>query len=195
MTSSRFAQALEKLDGLHAQDPRSIEVNEESVPKELWHARQMTRWLAHLNDAPSELLQLAVRAQHLQRWQVSRNEYPEGRKGYLHWRRDQGRRAGETTANVMRECGYSDEDAERTAQMIRKEGLARDPEVQTVEDCACLVFLENYFSDFSRQVEHDHMIRIIQKTWGKMSEAARNQALELPMDDDSRAMVEEALAA
>ncbi len=194
-TSPRFEQALKKLDELHAEDPRSVEVDGEALPKELWHAQQMTRWLGQLDDAPSELLQLAVRAQHLQRWQVSRDEYPEGRRGYLHWRRDQGRRAGETTAGVMRECGYCEEDAERVAQMIRKEGLARDPEVQTVEDCACLVFLENYFADFSRQVERDHMIRIIQKTWGKMSDAARNQALQLPMDDSSRAMVEEALAA
>src|SRR5690606_13295164 len=141
-----------------------------------------------------ELTQIAVRAQHLQRWQVPRKEYPEGRAGYLAWRRDQGRRAGETAAGIMRESGYSAEDAERVAQMIRKQGLGRDAGAQAVEDCACLVFLENYFADFSRQVERDHLVDIVRKTWKKMSPRARELALLLPMADEARAVVEEALA-
>ncbi|MGQ4880515.1 DUF4202 domain-containing protein [Billgrantia sp. LNSP4103-1] len=189
-----FQRTIAALDALHAEDPRQVEVEGQSHPLELWHAGRMSAWLERVVDKPSELVQIAVRSQHLQRWLVPRSEYPEGRVGYLTWRRDQGKRAGETTARVMEAQGYSAEEAAEVARMIRKQGLGRDPGTQAVEDCACLVFLENYFADFSRQVEHDHLVRIVQMTWKKMSPRARELALELPMSDEARAVVEEALA-
>ncbi len=131
---------------------------------------------------------------HLQRWQVPREDYPEGRVGYLTWRRDQGIRAGDTAAKLMNDAGYSSDDTQRVATLVNKKGLGRDPDVQALEDCACLVFLENYFADFSRKVEHDHMLRIIQKTWRKMSPQAHEQALALPMSPASAALVNEALS-
>jgi hypothetical protein len=189
-----FQRTLAELDGLHAKDPRRVDVDGQPLPKELWHAGRMSAWLERVVEAPSELVQIAVRSQHLQRWEVPRSEYPEGRVGYLTWRRDQGKRAGETTARVMEAAGYSAEEAAEVSRMIRKQGLGRDPGTQAVEDCACLVFLENYFADFSRQVEHDHLVRIVQMTWKKMSPRARELALELPMSGEARAVVEEALA-
>lgn len=189
-----FYRTLAALDALHAEDPRSTEVQGESLPRELWHGRRMSDWLEALQDSPDELVQLAVRGQHLQRWEVPRSDYPEGRVGYLTWRRDQGRRAGETTARLMIEAGYSAEQAEAVSRMIRKQGLGRDPGTQAVEDCACLVFLENYFADFSRKIDHDHLIRILRMTWKKMSPKAHKLALGLPMSEEARALVEEALA-
>lgn len=189
-----FQRAMAELDALHAEDPRRVEVEGESLPLELWHAGRMSAWLERVMEAPSELVQIAARAQHLQRWQVPRNEYPEGRVGYLTWRRDQGKRAGDTTARVMEAAGYPAEEAAEVSRMIRKQGLGRDPGTQAVEDCACLVFLENYFADFSKQVEHDHLVRIVQMTWKKMSPRAHELALTLPMSDEARAVVEEALA-
>jgi len=194
MSDTPYAKTLAALDALHAEDPRQVEVEGEPVPRELWHAGRMSAWLERLHERPDERLRLAVRGQHLQRWQVPRGDYPEGRVGYLTWRRDQGRRAGETTARLMREAGYGEEDAEAVARMIRKQGLGRDPGTQAVEDCACLVFLENYFADFARQIDHDHLIRIVQMTWKKMSPAAHALALGLPMSDEARGLVEEALA-
>jgi hypothetical protein len=154
----------------------------------------MSDWLRTVQDSPDERVQLAVRGQHLQRWQLPRNDYPEGRVGYLTWRRDQGQRAGETTARLMVEAGYAVEAAETVSRMIRKQGLGRDPGTQAVEDCACLVFLENYFADFSRKIDHDHMVRIVRMTWKKMSPRAHELALGLPMNGEARALVEEALA-
>ncbi|MFO8045704.1 MAG: DUF4202 domain-containing protein [Halomonas sp.] len=194
MSDTRYAKTLAALDALHAEDPRCVEVEGESVPRELWHARRMSAWLERLHDRPDALMQLAVRGQHLQRWTVPRSDYPEGRVGYLTWRRDQGQRAGETTAGLMREAGFDDEAAEAVLRMIRKQGLGRDPGAQAVEDCACLVFLENYFADFSKQIDHDHLIRIVQMTWKKMSPTAHELALGLPMGDKARSLVEEALA-
>ncbi|MDW7747549.1 DUF4202 domain-containing protein [Halomonas sp.] len=194
MPLSPLDQTLAALDALHAEDPRRVEVDGGPVPQELWHAGRMSAWLERLHEHPDELMRLAVRGQHLQRWQVPRTDYPEGRVGYLTWRRDQGQRAGETTARLMQEAGYTAEQAERVARMIRKQGLGRDPGAQAVEDCACLVFLENYFGDFSKQIDHDHLIRIVQMTWKKMSPRAHELALALPMTAEARGLVEEALA-
>lgn len=191
-----FDQTLAAIDALHAEDPRATTlVDGTSMPQELAYAQRMSEWLERVHDAPDEVLRLAVRAQHLQRWLVARNEYPEGRVGYLTWRRDQGKRAGETTAQLMREAGYAAEEANRAATIIGKKGLGRDPDVQALEDSACLVFLENYFADFSRKIEHDHMVRIVQMTWRKMSPRAHELALALPMSDASLALVKEALGA
>lgn len=189
-----FEQTLTAIDALHAKDPRSTTLADgTSLPQELAYAQRMSSWLDKVHDTPDEVLRLAVRAQHLQRWLVPREEYPEGRIGYLTWRRDQGERAGDTTAKLMRDAGYSVADAERATAIIRKKGLGHDPDVQALEDCACLVFLENYFADFSRKIDHDHMVRIVQKTWGKMSPEAHKLALTLPMSDTSAALVKEAL--
>ena len=189
-----FDKTLAALDALHAEDPRQINVADDTLPQELWHAGRMSAWLERLDPASDALTRIAVRAQHLQRWQVPRSDYPEGRVGYLTWRRDQGQRAAETTAQLMEEAGYSPEQAQQVARMIRKQGLGREAGTQAVEDCACLVFLENYFGDFSKQIDHDHLIRIVQMTWKKMSPRAHELALGLPMSDEARGLVEEALA-
>ena len=191
---SSFEQTLTAIDALHAQDPRHTSLADgTTLPQELAYAQRMSQWLEQLHSAPNELLCIAVRAQHLQRWLVPRSDYPEGRIGYLTWRRDQGERAGDTTAKLMCDAGYSAAESERTATIIRKKGLGRDPDVQALEDCACLVFLENYFADFSRKIDHDHMVRIVQKTWGKMSPQAHTLALALPMNETCAALVKEAL--
>ena len=67
------------------------------------------------------------RAQHLQRWQLPRSDC-EGR-GYLTWRRDQSAQAGDTTAAIAEEAGYSQRSQTRR-YMIRKQGLGRDSDVQ-----------------------------------------------------------------
>ncbi|MGO1431343.1 MULTISPECIES: DUF4202 domain-containing protein [unclassified Halomonas] len=191
-----FEQTLVAIDALHAEDPRATTLTDgTSMPQELAYAQRMSGWLDCVHDAPDEVLRLAVRAQHLQRWLVPRAEYPEGRVGYLTWRRDQSIRAGDATAQLMLEAGYSDKDANRAAKIIGKKGLGRDADVQALEDCACLVFLENYFADFSRKIEHDHMVRIVQMTWRKMSPRAHALALKLPMSNASLALVKEALGA
>ncbi|MCP1673064.1 hypothetical protein J2T57_000156 [Natronocella acetinitrilica] len=194
MQKNRFDQALQALDALHAADPKEVAAGAQTLPLELWHAQRMSAWLERIRPDASETLRLAVRGQHLQRWRVPRSDYPAGRQGYLSWRRDQGQRAGETTAALMRDAGYDPTDAERAAALIRKEGLGTDADTQSLEDCACLVFLENYFADFSRRVDHAHMVRILRKTWRKMSPQAHELALALSMPDDARRLVEEAVS-
>ena len=62
-----------------------------------------------------------------------------------------------------------------------------------MEDALCLIFLETQFSDLAQQ-EADKIVNIVRKTWREMSPQGRQLALQLPMSDKDRAIVEEALS-
>ena len=63
-----------------------------------------------------------------------------------------------------------------------------------MEDVACLVFLKYYFADFITSHEEDKIIRVLRKTWRKMSEKAHQAALALELSPECGALVEKALA-
>ena len=71
------------------------------------------------------------------------------------------------------------------AHLIRKEDLKKDEETQTLEDVACLVFLDDQFEEFEQQHDEDKIVKILQKTWGKMSGRGHELALEIPMSERS----------
>ncbi len=193
--NERLERALAGLDALHAEDPEHTDGDGRAMPAELAYARRMTAALARLVDAPSEALQLAVRAQHLCRWRLPRSSYPEGKAGYLRWRTEQGRQHAALAAGVLREAGYEDGMVARVEALIRKKNLARDPEAQALEDAACLVFLEHHVDAFAEGRDDARLVDILRKTWGKMGEAGRARALELPLSTRVRTLVAEALGA
>ncbi len=81
-------------------------------------------------------------------------------------------------------------------ELLLKQGLRRDPEVQTLEDVACLVFLEHYFADFARKHERDKLVDIARKTWKKMSPRGQEAAGELAgvLPAELRSILDDALA-
>ena len=76
--------------------------------------------------------------------------------------------------------------------IVRKE-TARDPEGQTLEDAACLVFLQFEFAAFAAKTDDAKVIDILRKTWRKMSLAAREAALGLELGERERGLVGRAL--
>ena len=187
------------LDALHAEDPAKVELDGDSVAEELLYARRMSDALARLVSAPSEALELAVRAQHLCRWRLPRASYPEGRAGYHAWRRESARQHAALAASTLSEAGYDPPTITRVMDLIEKKDRARDPEAQALEDAACLVFLEHHLDAFAASQRADgkdgaQLAEIVKKTWRKMSPRARELALELPLSVRTRAIVERALA-
>ena len=89
---------------------------------------------------------------------------------------------------------YEDAAINRAQSLVRKERLKADPETQLLEDVACLVFLENYFAEFSRQHDEAKLIDILRKTWKKMSARGHEAALQLPLTPDNTRIIEQALA-
>ena len=96
-------------------------------------------------------------------------------------------------AEILRQVGYDDAAIARVRSLLRKEKLNSDPQMQRLEDVACLVFLENYFADFAPKHDEEKVIVILRRTWKKMSERGRAAALELPLTPEARRLVEKAL--
>lgn len=192
-TSDRLRRAFERFDAINAEDPRTEVVDGEERPKELVYARRMSETLDRFEPEASEALLLAARAQHIARWRIPRSDFPDGRKGYKQWRVKLMMYHAELAEDVLEDLGYPEETVERVSTLLRKQGLKRDDEVQTLEDVACLVFLEHYFEDFAEDHEDDKLVDILQKTWRKMSERGHEAALELDMSEGAARLVQRAL--
>jgi hypothetical protein len=190
---SRFQKAMQRIDHANSEDPNREVVDGVEVPKELLYSQRMSHRLARLAPDASEELQIAVHAQHIRRWTIPRNTYPMDRDGYLRWRTDLGRFHAETTAAILKECGYDETAIARVSALIRKERFKADPEAQTLEDAACLVFLESYFADFARQHDDNEVLRILARTWKKMSDKGHEAAQSLSLSPETQSLVARAL--
>jgi hypothetical protein len=185
VADSRFTEAIRRFDSLNAQDPAG---------EELIYAQRMTAWLMKIEPDASEALQLSARAQHLMRWSIPRSEFPMDRAGYLKWRTTLYDFHADRAAEVMRDVGYDDAAIERVRSLIRKEKIKSDAEMQTLEDVICLVFLENYFADFAAEKDEAKIVRILQRTWRKMSPRGHAFALKLDLSAEAKRLIEKALA-
>ncbi len=186
--------AISRIDAANAEDPNTVMVAGAARPAELVYSERMSAMLDRLVPDASEALRLAARAQHLRRWTIPRGSYPMDRAGYHRWRGDLKRRHADWASVILVESGINPETVQRVASLIRKENLKTDMESQTLEDAACLVFLQFYAAGFAPKHDRAKMIGIVQKTWKKMSEEGHTAALGLPLDSGVRTIVEEALA-
>jgi hypothetical protein len=188
----RLAHTLAVIDAANSIDPNWIYVRGRERPKELAHAELVSEWVLRLDPQASEALQLAARSHHLERWRIPRDSYPPGRSGYLRWRKQLQQYHAERTGILLAGEQCAEETILRVQELIRKRGLGRDPEVQTLEDAMCLVFLETQFSELAQRTATDTMIDITRKTLAKMSEAARYLALSFSLSERDLAIVRQA---
>jgi len=196
MTSfnAKLQAALLAIDEINSQDPNKTFIDSKEQAKELLYGYYMTACLEKYWPNSDELLQIAVRAQHIKRWHLKRTEYEAGKAGYFKWRIAQGKFHAELTKTLMLEHGFNESEAEITAQILRKEKLKSNPNSQTLEDVACLVFLQYYFDEFAAKHSEEKIIRILQKTWAKMSDKAHDIALSLTLPEHLAALVKKALS-
>ena len=192
--SDKLQRVLQQIDAINKEDPNQEQVDGNSVAKELIYGQRMSLCLAEHWPEASEHLQIAIRAQHVKRWAIARSTYPEGKAGYLTWRKELGKLHAKTAQDIMLENGYDQDDAAQTASIIRKERLKSNPESQTLEDVACLVFLRYYFAPFAAKHDDEKVISIVQKTWRKMSNKGHEIALSLSLPEHLAEIVERALS-
>lgn len=176
------ARARACIDAAHAADPKRAP---DGRPAELVYADRMEAWVLRLVPDAPPLLRLAARCQHLERFLVPRSTFPDGRAGYLQWRKSlYGQQAGRAR-EILLGAGFSAAEAEEAATWVSKTGLKTNPGTQALEDAACLVFLENEIEAFAAQhagYPRDKFIDILRKTWRKMSPRGQELArsLDLP---------------
>ncbi len=192
--TSKLQSVLDEIDEINRQDQNQEIVDGIAQPKELLYGQRMSECLHTYWPNASELLQIAVRAQHLKRWHIARKEYPMGKAGYYAWRTALGVFHAETAQELMLSKGYSEQEANQTASMLKKERLKSNPDAQTLEDVACLVFLMHYFGPFAEKHSNEKIISIVQKTWKKMSDQAKDIALSLTLPPHLGKLVAQALS-
>src|SRR5579864_6421350 len=193
MESARLARVLSHIDAYNSQDPNVEMVEDVEQPRELLYGARLTQWVLKLNPEASELLRIAARGQHVGRWTIPRQSYPMNRGGYLRWREDLKKFHAATVAGFMEKEGYTAEEAERVRAIILKKNLGTDPDVQTIEDALCLIFLETQFEELESKTPEAKMIDIIRKTWKKMSPQAQQAAVALPLPERETSLIKKAL--
>jgi hypothetical protein len=187
----KFEAAFRRFDEANSRDPNS----ENSQPRELLYAQRLTGWVLKLCPVASEELRLAARCQHICRWESPRENYPMTRPGYLKWRADLKKFHAEKSGAILREVGYDETSIRRVQELNLKKNFPADPECRVLEDALCLVFLEFQLADLAAKTADEKTINALQKSWQKMTEAARAEALKLNYGDREKNLIERALKA
>jgi hypothetical protein len=172
-------QIFDAIDLVNGEDPGTTFFGGASHPAERLYGQRMSHHLSSVSTHAGEALQIAARGAHLRRWLMPRSTYPEGRVGYLTWRKELGRFHAREVAALLAPWELGEMFTNRVGALIRKESLATDPEAQALEDSACLTFLELEYNPFLEKHEDAKVIDILQKTWKKMSPAGHKAALDL----------------
>jgi len=193
MTEKRFAAVIADIDAANACDPNHVEIDGRPEPAELVYGRRMSETLARMAPDASEHLRIAARGQHIERWTSPRTGYPQGRQGYLSWRKHlrefHARRVGE----IMAAAGYHADDIARVGSLIRKERLKSEAAAQLLEDVVCVVFLQHYLAGFIGKTSEEKLTGILAKTWNKMSPLGHEHALKLSLSPGGAALLARAI--
>jgi hypothetical protein len=192
---SKLEIAFQLFDNYNKKDPRSFEWDGVSYPQEYFFAVKLYEWVLKLDPNAGETLLLASRSQHIGRWEMPREDYPDGREAYLKWRKDLAHRHAEITGRLMAEAGYANEQIERVREIILKKRIKVDADVQTMENALCLVFLQFQYEEFRKKYADDpeKMINILRKSLLKMDAHGHGFALQLTYSNDGLALVQEAV--
>lgn len=190
---SRLQQAFELFDQYNKLAPEQVVWKGESYPSEYFYAVELYNWVKKIQPDANEYLLLASRSQHIGRWEIPRSDYPEGRTGYLKWRSDLGKFHAVKAGEILKTVGYSPEEVERVQQIIQKQRLKLDADVQVIENALCLVFLEFQYDDLIRKLSEEKMVNVLRKTWKKMSKEGHDAALQLQYSPEGSALISKAL--
>ena len=187
--NEKFAAAIRRIDEENSRDPK----HNGGRPGELVYSERLTDWVLKLQPDASEALRLAARCQHICRWESPRENYPMTRTGYLKWRADLKKFHAEKSGAILREVGYGDATIRRVQDLNLKKNFPADAEVRVLEDGLCLVFLEFQFAALAAKSDDEKMVNALRKSWEKMTEAARAEALKLNYGEREKNLIGRAL--
>lgn len=191
MHADLLQRSLARIDRANADDPNSFG----DEPLAQMQGRRAHAWVLQLDPAATGPLQVAARAHHLRRWELARTDYPEGRDGYLRWRRDQKTRHATLLTEVLIADDVPPRDLTRAVEIVKKQGLGTDAEVQMFEDAVCLTFIETQFLATADKIaDDDKMVDVVAKTLKKMSPAGHAAAATIALDERSAGIIRRATA-
>lgn len=191
--AGRYEAALRRFDEENARDPNREAADGVVQPREWLYAQRLSEWVLRLCPDASESLRLAARCQHLCRWEIPRQSYPMTRAGYLQWRTTLKKFHAQKAGDILSKLGYPDEIVGRVQDLNLKKNFPQDPETRVLEDALCLVFLQYQLAGLADKTAADKTINALQKSWQKMTPAARAEALKLKFNEHEKALLERAL--
>ncbi len=190
MTTDRLNLALADIDAANSRDPTAAG---SGIAKELLYGQRMSEVLGQFMPGAPEVLQIAARAQHIERWVIARASYGEGRIAYLKWRKDLQQHHAKRAAGIMASNGYDEDDIAKVSALLRKEQLKHNPLTQALEDVICLVFLKYEAAEFIAAHDDGKVRDILAKTAKKMSARGLAEASKLTLDPRLGRLLSEAL--
>lgn len=190
---NKMEKAFELFDAYNQQDPHRVTWEGKEYPAEYFYALQLYNWVKKLEPNAGEALLLASRAQHIGRWQTPREQYPMNKGGYYQWRTGLAKFHAEKAGELMQQAGYNEEEIKEVQHIILKEHLRTDHEVQVIENALVLVFLQFQLDDFLQKHDEEKVIRILQKSWRKMTQPGRDAAHTLQYSGKGKEVVEKAV--
>jgi len=189
MAATQQQEAFSRFDAYNATDPNREEFKGKTYAKEVLYAERMTKKLNDYAPEAPEYMQLAVRCQHIGRWEIARNSYPMDRPGYLMWRSQLKLHHAKIAEPILKACGYDEETIEKVKALLLKKQLKQNPDTQLIEDVICLVFVEYYLDDFAKQHSEEKMVDILKKTLKKISPRGIEEALKINMTDHVKQLI------
>jgi hypothetical protein len=187
--NEKFQSALRHFDAENSRDPNL----ENGRPRELLYTERLTGWVLKLCPDASEPLRLAARCQHICRWESPRENYPMTRAGYLKWRADLKKFHAEKSGAILRAVGCDEDTIRHVQDLNLKINFPADAECRVLEDALCLVFLEFQFAALAAKSDDEKMINALRKSWEKMTDTARAEALKLNFGEREKNLIARAL--
>lgn len=181
-----FSGVLSAIDAVNIEDPNKTKIEEIEYPNELLYSVRMTGILEEYYPEAGELLIIAARGQHIKRWAIAREEYPEGRIGYLQWRKELTKLHCTELSQIMKDNGYGPEDIEIVEQLLNKRNLKTDQKSQILQDVVSIVFLKYYALDFVGK----HADKDIQSIMGKMLKKMSPEGVSFAKENSPQAIAE-----
>lgn len=185
--NKRFTRAIQLIDDANSADPRL----HDGRPFELVHAEFLTTCIKALEPDASEALLLAARGQHICRWRIPRDTFPQGLKGYLAWREKLKAFHADQVAGLLREAGYGEDFIQRVQSLVRKEHFPEDRESCVLEDALCLAFIQLQLDEMLDRKPEAAMREIVLKTWVKMTTRGKGAALALPLTERVKSLLQQ----
>lgn len=191
--NQRFLDTIALIDAENAKDPVIDHFDGEAIPRELLYSKRLTAWILRLNPEASEALLLAARAQHVRRWEISRDAFPPGKTGYHQWKNALKKFHAALAEKILRESGWEESTISRVRALNLKSAFPDDPESRTLEDALCLVFLEHQFEHLAEKADSTKVVNALRKSWNKMTLQAREIAQQMHFSDLEKTLLAQAL--
>lgn len=191
-----FNSAITLFDYANSLDPnQDQDENGNLCPRELLYSRRLYDMVMYLTLNKASLpLKLAARSQHIVRWKIPRTSYLTDKNGYLTWRASLKKFHATTSCQILLQVGFEKNIIDTVEELILKKNFPKDSDARTLEDALCLVFLKYQLAAFAEKTEDDKTVNALRKSWGKMSEQGRAEALKLNYDSHSSELINRALS-